>query len=82
MKSSAMFTRAVELVKRQQPQPVPISERPWEREGWYDEQGRCLWTAGKFETLPLSWWLVNDPMSCTSGFMLPFHALPLPTTEA
>ena len=59
-------------------QPVAVSERPWEREGWCDEQGRCWWTANKPGPLPPSWWMVSIPQSCTDGIMLPANALPLP----
>ena len=59
-------------------QPVAASERPWERDGWCDEQGRCWWTANKPVPLPPSWWMVSIPQSCTDGIMLPFNALPLP----
>ena len=60
-------------------QPVAVSERPWEREGWCDEQGRCWWTANKPGPLPPSWWMVSIPQSCTDGIMLPANALPTPT---
>ena len=59
-------------------QPVAVSERPWEREGWCDEQGRCWWTANKPGPLPPSWWMVSIPQSCTDGIMLPANALPTP----
>ena len=58
--------------------PVAVSEHPWERDGWCDEQGRCWWTANKPGPLPPSWWMVSIPQSCTDGIMLPAHALPTP----
>jgi hypothetical protein len=60
------------------PQPVAVSERPWERDGWCDEQGRCWWTASKPGPLPPVWWMVSIPQSCTDGIMLPANALPIP----
>lgn len=30
--------------------PVPVAERPWEREGWCDAEGRCWW--GRIEGNP------------------------------
>jgi hypothetical protein len=60
------------------PAPVPVGERPWERDAWRDKNGRCWWTANKVSSLPPSWWLVSDPVGCDSGLMLPHWALPLP----
>ena len=40
-----------------QPQPVPVIERPWEREGWCDAKGRC-WLSGKVE----GDWRLMDPV--------------------
>ena len=60
-------------------QPVAVSERPWEREGWCDDEGRCWWTANKPVPLPPSWWMTSIPQSCTDGIMLPANALPAPT---
>ena len=59
-------------------QPVAVSEHPWERDGWCDEQGRCWWTANKPGPLPPSWWMVSIPQSCTDGIMLPAHPQPTP----
>jgi hypothetical protein len=58
--------------------PVPVSERPWERDGWRDEQGRCWWTANKPGPLPPVWWMVSIPQSCTDGIMLPANVLATP----
>lgn len=33
--------RAADLLEQRHPAPVPVSERPWEREGWCDVDGRC-----------------------------------------
>ena len=32
------------------PAPVPVAERPWERDGWCDAEGRCWWFAPAEET--------------------------------
>lgn len=60
--------------------PIPVAERPWEREGWCDEQGRCWWFNSEDPN-----WVFDD---ATAGrhwadFSLPHNALLLPnsTTE-
>jgi hypothetical protein len=62
--------------------PVAVSERPWEREGWCNEKGKC-WLQSKIEG---DWRLFNPLNSglpqlryCFS-YSLPFHAIPLPQT--
>jgi hypothetical protein len=80
--TAALITRAADLLQHHQPpQPVAVSERPWEREGWCDEQGRC-WLRGKVEG---DWRLLHPTNSgvpqlkyCFSH-SLPHNALPLPT---
>jgi hypothetical protein len=67
--------------------PVPVSERPWEREGWRDAEGRCWW--GRVEGNPGNpeWFLAG--LSEIEGFyeigdwivLLPHHALPVPGAE-
>jgi hypothetical protein len=72
-------------------EPVAVSERPWEREGWCDAKGRC-WVGhlgfrekveetGEFFTMPDEWQLEEpelDPVfPCV---LLPHWAIPLPTT--
>lgn len=56
-------------------QPVSVSERPWERAGWCDEQGRC-WALN--EHLPA--WEFHDCADSRkwADLFLPAHALPLP----
>jgi len=66
-------------------QPVPVAERPWERKGWCDAEGRCWW--GRVEGNPGNpeWFLAG--LSEIEGFyeigdwtvLLPHHALPAPT---
>jgi hypothetical protein len=70
----------------QHPQPVAVSERPWEREGWCDAEGQCWWwrSDGVEEFWELT--CVPDPISHNSkcaenvsyGPCLPAHALPTP----
>jgi hypothetical protein len=56
--------------------PVPVSERPWEREkGWRDPDGECWWCPPDG---PLYWQMAN-PAMVYGGWLLPHHALPLPT---
>ena len=69
--------RAADLLERLHPAPVPVSEQPWAREGWCDEQGRC-WLRGKVEG---DWRLLHPVNSgvpqlkyCFSH-SLPAHAL-------
>jgi hypothetical protein len=67
--------------------PVPVTERPWEWEGWCDAEGRCWW--GRVEGNPGNpeWFLAG--LSEIEGFyeigdwivLLPHHALPIPTTN-
>lgn len=60
------------------PAPVLTRERPWEREGWCDEQGRC-WMGdpggGKF--IP-SWRLCSPWDFCNLKWSLPHWAIPVP----
>jgi hypothetical protein len=68
-------------------EPVPVSQRPWEREGWCDADGRCWW--GRVEGHPGNpeWFLATREE--ISDFyeigdwcvLLPHHALPLPTEK-
>jgi hypothetical protein len=67
--------RALELWGRPTIEPVPVSERPWEREkGWRDAEGRCWWF--NHAGIP-EWQLASD--GPYGDFSLPHHALPLPT---
>jgi hypothetical protein len=55
-------------------EPVPMAERPWEREGWCDAEGRCWWF--NHAGIP-EWQLASD--GPYGDFSLPHHALPIPT---
>jgi hypothetical protein len=64
-------------------QQVPVSERPWERPGWCDEEGRC-WLRGKVER---DWRLVFPLNSGVPqlrycfDFSLPHWALSVPAAD-
>jgi hypothetical protein len=63
--------------------PIPVSERPWEREGWCDAQGRCwvgepemdalarsdypLGESSDFDVLPPEWKLVDPTIFFSSA---------------
>ena len=59
---------------RPTPQPVAVSERPWERDGWCDAEGRCYGWDGDY------WWMVSNPGAAdeTITHWLPANALPTP----
>jgi len=63
--------------------PVPVAERPWEREGWCDAEGRCWWgvPAGIVdpddERVSAACWALVGAMPNATHW-LPHHALPLP----
>ena len=68
--------RALELWGR--PAAVPVSERPWEHDGFCDTEGRCWYSshavAGPYWHLwPQQKWLPQE-----GGYCLPHWALPLP----
>ena len=61
-------------------EPVPVAERPWEREGWCDAEGfHWLWG-------PLAGcWFYRQGAPIDYGYYthsLPHHALPVPGAEA
>ncbi len=57
--------------------PVPVAERPWEREGWCDDNGWC-WGFDADDTDPC--WVFDKPESWSCWtHSLPHNALPLPT---
>ena len=71
------FARAV-LARWGRPaiEPVPVSERPWERNGWCDENGWC-WGFDADDSDP--YWIFDDPASCPCWtHLLPHYALPVP----
>jgi hypothetical protein len=56
-------------------EPVPVAERPWEREGWRDPDGECWWCPPDGPP----YWQMANPAMVYGGWLLPHHALPLPT---
>jgi hypothetical protein len=59
-------------------QPVPVSERPWEREGWCDAEGQCwMGDPGGAGFIP-SWRLCRPGDARSMTYSLPHHALPTP----
>jgi hypothetical protein len=71
-----LLLRAIAHFGRPTIQPVPVSERPWEREGWCDAEGRCYGWDGDY------WWMVGNPGAAneTITHCLPANALPTPDT--
>jgi hypothetical protein len=61
-------------------EPVPVSERPWEREGWCDLDGECWWRPPYSAVLQHCWVMVN-PARVDAGWLLPAHALPIPAPK-
>lgn len=61
--------------------PVAVSERPWEREGWCDEQGRCWFLSHRFLTWSLQSPPVAFPRRIAHLHSLPAYALPLPSPQ-
>ena len=67
-------------------EPVPVAERPWEREGWCDEEGKCWfywpeWSNenGDVVVLEPPMWEFRKPEALeVYPFSLPHHALPVP----
>jgi hypothetical protein len=58
--------------------PVPVAERPWEREkGWRDPDGECWWCPPDGPP----YWQMANPAMVYGGWLLPAHALPVPYAE-
>ena len=80
--AGAKLFRAAELLERQV--VVAVSERPWEREGWCDELGRCWWGRPDTGEWSADWTLATpEAVAEFCEFLpqtvcLPAHALPLP----
>ena len=47
---TALAAEPPALLRQPAPAPVPVAERPWERDGWCDAEGRCWWFAPAEET--------------------------------
>jgi hypothetical protein len=73
------------------PTPVPVSERPWEREGWVNGDDECwigypsttyaIADTGDYDTTAYEWRLEAPPSrpEVSNCVALPFRALPIPT---
>ena len=60
-------------------EPVPVSERSWEREkGWRDPDGECWWCPPDGPP----YWQMANPAMVYGGWLLPAHALPVPDAAA
>lgn len=77
---SAMIERALAaLAQRQSPAPVLTRERPWKREGWLDQEGRCwMGDPGGGEFIP-SWRLCRPENALRMIWSLPHWAISVPT---
>jgi hypothetical protein len=71
--------RCAEILRQRSPQPVWVSECPWERDGWCDKRGRC-WLQGKCE----GDWRLLDPrktgipqLTYVFSYSLPHYAIPI-----
>jgi hypothetical protein len=64
-------------------EPVPVNERPWEREGWCDADQRCwVWNEGNCR-----WWEFIDSRMISFSHddythCLPYWALPVPSSNS
>jgi hypothetical protein len=59
-------------------EPVPVSERPWERKkGWNDPDGECWWCPPDGPP----YWQMANPAMVYGGWLLPAHAMPVPKAQ-
>jgi hypothetical protein len=74
---SALLDRdRAELVAH--PRPIPVAERPWEREGFCDVEGQCWW----WDSIAQVWTYLNREQAERAGYYTyacPAAAIPLPT---
>lgn len=79
---SAKACRAAALLRQPAPVPVPVAvaERPWEREGWCDAEGRCWWSVPN-QSWPCVYLMKVDSVLAAAdedAHCLPHWALPQP----
>ena len=70
------MNHAAELLSQRHPTPVPVGERPWERQGWCDKDGRCWF--GWADEPDASWSFCKPSERDTATVSLPANALPTP----
>ena len=73
--------RIADLLQRQRPQPVAVSERPWERDGWCDDEGRCWMGDPGGGGFISSWRLCRAEDAPSMKVSLPRNALPTPEAQ-
>lgn len=76
--TAGQLARAAALLRQPAPAPVPVAERPWERPGWCDTEGRCWWLVPN-QSWPSVYLLkVVFPAADEDAHCLPHWALPQP----
>jgi len=81
---SELLLAAITRYARTTTEPVPVTERPWEREGWCDAEGRCWWERPSEELCNSDWFLATRSEVeefcdyCPPIVSLPHHALLIP----
>jgi hypothetical protein len=69
------------------PRPIPVVERPWERPGFCDADGKCWWGRPSEELCNSDWFLATRAeveefcSDCLPIVCLPAAAIPLPAQE-
>jgi len=84
--AAGKLTLAAQLLGERRPatKPVPVAERPWERDGWCDAERKCWWGRPSEELCNSDWFLATRAEveefcdDCLPVVSLPHHALPLP----
>lgn len=75
---AGLVRRAADILTRLALQPVPVAEKPWEREGWCDGDDQCwMGDPGGGGFIP-SWRLCRPEDAPRMSVALPAHAIPLP----
>jgi hypothetical protein len=69
--TASQLARAAALLRQPAPTPVPVADRPWEREGWCADWGWCwVFVQGQ--------WVRDYPQNYPDGVFLPHWAIPQP----
>ena len=64
--------KAAMLQQRAAPDPVAVSDRPWEQAGWLDSDGECWWCPPEE---PPFYWSRANPAMVYGGWLLPHWAI-------